>query len=251
MDKKELDMFYKGLFGGMILLAVLYFFPWKDITWGKVLLSNEGLITVLGYAESSEKNQIADFSAEVMSINNSKELAVNETNKKMAEIMKVVKGLGIEPADIKTQQINTYQNQENVPQNMMGRIQLGQWIARNSIEITLRDAEKAGALADALNASGATNVYGPNFRLDTSKQVEDKLVEAAVADARLKADKMARAGGARLGRIISIVEGSQSSDVYPLMMRAEAVKMDSSVPAPVEVGSTKISKTVTVVWSLK
>jgi len=35
------------------------------------------------------------------------------------------------------------------------------------------------------------------------------------------------------------------------MYRAEAAKADVSVPAPVEIGTTKISKTVTVVWSLR
>lgn len=246
-------MFLKSVLGGAVLLGILYYFPWKDITWGRILLGNEGVVTVTGYAESTEKNQIAVFSAGVTAINDVKELAVNEVNLKMTEIVKGVKGLGIDAADVKTQQINVYQMQENLTPPMVGggRVKLGQWNASNSIEITLRNVEKAGQLADLLSASGATNVYGPNFRLDTSKKAEDSLIEAAVADAKLKAELMARASGARLGRVVSVVEGGQSPNIYPLMMRAESVKIDSGVPAPVEVGTTKISKTVTVVWSLR
>lgn len=259
MEKNGTGIFFKGIFGCALFLGVLYYFPWKNITWGRVLLGNEGVITVSGYAESEEKNQIANFSAGVNAINDNKDAAVNEVNQKMTVLIKAVKAMGVEDADIKTQQVSVYQMQENVPIQpdgpvMMGgnRVRLGQWNASNTISITLRNVEKAGELTDILNNSGANNVYGPSFQLDTSKKAEDKLTEAAVADARLKAVLMARASGSQLGRVVSIVEGGQSPNIYPLMMRAESAKiMDIGTPAPVQVGTTKISKTVTVVWSLR
>jgi uncharacterized protein YggE len=252
MEKTGKNSFVMGLFGGVIFLGVLYFFPWKDITWGRILLGNEGVVTVTGYAEADQKNQVAQFSAGVNAINDSKELAVNEVNRKMAEVLKSVKSLGIDPVDIKTQQVNVYQMQENVsPDVMGGRVKLGQWNASNTIEITLRDVNKASQLADTLTVSGATNVYGPNFQLDSSKKAGDSLLEAAVADARQKASLMARSGGTTLGRVISITEGGQAPSAYPLTMRAESAKMDLGTPTPVEVGTTTVTKTVTVVWSLK
>ncbi len=253
MTKNDLDIFIKWILGGVLVLAAIYFFPWGDITWGKLTLKNEGVVTVSGYAESNEKNQIAQFNAGVNAISDVKETAVAEVNAKMAEIVAAVKKLGVESEDIKTQQMNTYQMQENVNPMMIGqgKVKLGQWSASNSIEITLRDVDQASELADVLNASGATNVYGPNFQLDTSKKADDKLVEAAVADAKLKAELMARASGARLGRVISIVEGSQGGIAYPMSARSEMAKMDLAVPAPMEVGTSRISKTVTVVWSLR
>ncbi|OGD72526.1 hypothetical protein A3K29_00020 [Candidatus Collierbacteria bacterium RIFOXYB2_FULL_46_14] len=255
MNKSELDAFIRWILGGLMVLGALYFFPWGDITWGRVIMKSEAVVTVTGYAESDEKNQIAMFSASVNAINDKKELAVNEVNTKMAAIIKAVKELGVAEGDIETQQINTYQMQERAeimiypPQP--GKVVMGQWSANNSIGITLRDVAKAGQLTDLLNASGATNVYGPNFQLDTSIKADDKLMGLAVADARKKAEAMAAASGAKLGRVVSINESGQSSPVYPMMYRAEAAKADVSVPAPVEIGTTKISKTVTVVWSLR
>lgn len=257
MNKSELDAFIKWVLGGLLVLTALYFFPWGDITWGKIVMKNEGVVTVSGYAESNEKNQIAEFSAGVTAINDKKEVAVNEVNTKMTSLINAVKAFGVAEADIETQQVNVYQMQEPVervglmmPAIDGGKVKLGQWSASNSILITLREVEKAGKLTDILNNSGANNVYGPNFRLDTSKKAGDELLGLAVADAKIKAEQMAAASGAKLGRVVSIVEGGQSS-VYPVMMRAELAKTDISVPAPVEVGSTKISKTVTVVWSLR
>ncbi|KKT40889.1 MAG: Outer membrane protein, 28 kDa [Candidatus Collierbacteria bacterium GW2011_GWA2_44_13] len=254
MTKEELDRFIKWVLGGLMVLGALYFFPWGDITWGKIVMKNEAMVTVSGYAESDEKNQIAMFSAGVQAFNDDKEMAVNEVNKKMTEIIKLVKGLGVKDDDIKTQQINTYQTQEQgetlIYPPRPGKVVMGQWSANNTIEITLREVEKAGQLADLLNASGATNVYGPNFQLDTSVKADDKLMGLAVADARKKAEAMAAASGAKLGRVISINE-SGSGPIYPMMYAAEAAKSALSVPAPVEIGTTKISKTVTVVWSLR
>ena len=233
-----------------MILGALYFFPWGDITWGKVVLKEEGVVTVTGYAESDEKNQIAIFSAGVQAFNDDKDTAVNEVNQKMTEIIKLVKGLGVEENDIKTQQINVYQMQESEAIYPPRKVTMGQWSASNTIEITLRDVDKAGELTDLLNGSGATNVYGPSFQLDVSQKADDKLLGLAVADARVKAETMARASGARLGRVISIIESSSPN--YPMMLRAEAAKFDTaSVPAPVEPGTSTISKTVTVVWSLR
>ncbi len=239
-----------------MLLGALYFFPWGDITWGKIVMKNEGVVTVSGYAESDQKNQIARFSAGVNSISDEKDVAVNEVSSKMAALIKAVKGFGIDSADIQTQQLNVYQMQEREtrPEMMMpsyiddGRVKLGQWSASNSIEIILRDVDKASGLADILNASGANNVYGPNFQLDTSKKAGDELLGQAVADAKVKAETMAAASGAKLGRVVSIVESGQSSP-YPMMSFAKSDM--ESVSAPVEPGTSKVSKSVTVVWSLR
>ena len=112
MNKSELDAFIRWVLGGLLVLTAVYFFPWGDITWGKIVMKSEGVVTVSGYAESSEKNQIAEFSAGVNALGNTKELAVNEVNTKMTALINAVKAFGIAEADIQTQQINVYQMQE-------------------------------------------------------------------------------------------------------------------------------------------
>ncbi len=256
MNKSQMDTFIGWFLGGVLVLSALYFFPWGDITWGKIVMKNEGMVTVSGYAESDEKNQIAQFSAGVSAIADKKDVAVNEVNTKMSALIKAIKAFGVAEADIQTQQVNAYQMQEREPQSgiMMpdyggGKVKLGQWNASNTISITLRNVDKASQLTDILNNSGANNVYGPNFQLDTSKKAGDELIGKAVADAKVKAEMMASVSGAKLGRVVSIVEGGQSSSIYPMMSFAKADV--ASVPAPMEPGTSKVSKSVTVVWSLR
>lgn len=236
-------------FGSLVaILALLYFFPWKNITWGKIVMSPERVVTVTGYAESKEKNQIANYSAGVNAVKDNKDEAVKEVNDKIAAITQAVKDFGVDPSDIQTQSMSVYQRQDSVWDNGVQKSKPGQWDVNNTISVTLRDVEKAGAMADLLTKSGATNVYGPNFQLDTSKKAEDTLMADAIADAKVKAEAMAVASGTSLDRVISVSEGSSGGGVYPLY---SAMDGRGGGGSPVEPGSTSISKSVTVVWSLK
>ncbi len=231
-----------------VVLAILFFFPWKMITWGKLVMSPERVVTVTGYAESKEKNQIANYSAGVNAVKDSKDEAVKEVNDKIAAITQAVKDFGVDASDIQTQSMSVYQRQDSVYENGVQKSKPGQWDVNNTISVTLRDVEKAAAMADLLTKSGATNVYGPNFQLDTSAKAADSLMADAIADARVKAEAMANASGTTLDKVISVSEGSSGGVVYPLYAAMDGRGGGGS---SVEPGSTSISKTVTVVWSLK
>ena len=243
--------FSMGLGGMIVLLAVLYFFPWRNITWGRVVMSPERTVTVSGYAESDVANQIAQFSAGVNSVNDSKDVAVKTVNDKINAVTEAVKNFGVAAADIQTQSINVYQEQVSYTEGGVQKTKPGQWSAGNTISITLRDLTKANGLADLLTQSGATNVYGPNFQLDNSNKAEDALMAAAVANAQVKAEEMAKASGAKLDKVVSVTEGSSGNVVYPVAMMAKSVNSALGGGAALESGTTKISKTVTVIWSLK
>jgi uncharacterized protein YggE len=218
------------------------------LTWGKVVMSPERVVTVSGYAESKEKNQIANYSAGVNAVKDSKDEAVKEVNDKIAAITAAVKDFGVDASDIQTQSMSVYQRQDTYYDNGVQKSRPGQWDVNNTISVTLRDVNRASAMADLLTKSGATNVYGPNFQLDTSKKATDALMAEAIADARVKAEAMASASGTSLDKIISVSEGTGGGVSYPLYA------MDGrggGGGAAVEPGSTTVSKTVTVVWSLK
>ena len=240
---------FMSLFGIVVLLAILYFFPWKMITWGKIVMSPERVVTVSGYAESKEKNQIANFSAGVESVNDSKDVAVKDVNDKINAITQSVKDFGIDASDIQTQSMSVYQRQNTIYDNGVQKNVPGQWDVNNTLAITLRDVARASALADLLTKGGATNVYGPNFQLDTSKAAEDALTADAIANAKVKAEAMAAASGTTLDQVVSVAEGNSGGVVYP--MYAASGLGGGGGGAAVQPGSTMVSKTVTVVWSLK
>lgn len=246
---KDISKLAWWVFGASLLLAVIYFFPWKDVSWGKVVMEPVRTVTVTGTAESKEKNQIAVFTAGVNAVKDNKEEAIKEVNDKISVISEAVKEFGIEVLDIQTQSMSVYQRQDSVWDNGVQKSKPGQWEVNNSISITLRNVDKASGLAGLLTKSGATNVYGPNFQLDTSKKAEDTLIADAMENAKVKAESMAEISGTRLGKVVSVTEGFQSAGIYYPMMAKDG--MGGGGGASVEPGSSSVGKSVTVVWELE
>lgn len=246
---KDLAKLAWMVFGIGLLCVVVYFFPWKSMSWGSIVMEPVRTLTVTGTAQSKEKNQIARFSAGVNATNDNRDVAIKEVNTKINAITQAVKDFGIDSSDIITQSMSINQMQQTTYDNGIQKQVPGQWNVGNTIEVTLRDVNRANALADILSKSGATNVWGPNFQLDTSTKAADKLTEDAVADARTKAEVMAKASGATLGKVISINEGYQSTGVYyPMMGKMDGI---GGGGAALESGTTTVSKSMTVVWSLE
>lgn len=229
---------------GVIFFAGFYFIPWQKINWGKLQLSSPKTVTVVGEAQTREKSQIAIFTAGVSVINDDKEAAVFEVNQKTEGLIKTVKDFGIKSEDIKTQNLNVYQREETYYEEGRQKTRPGQWSVSNSIEIKLRDVDRASNLADLLAKSGATNVWGPNFSLDETGIGQNFLFEEAVKNAREKAQIVATASGSKLGKIISISEGYQPVSVFRALEGGGG-------GAPVEPGSSTVKKVVTVVFELE
>jgi uncharacterized protein len=203
---------------------------------------------VSGEAKTQQKNQIATFTAGVDAVNDSKDVAVKEVNTKMESLTIAAKNFGISPADIKTQNLSYYQSEEAYWDNGVQKTRKGQWRVSNSIEITLREIDKASVMADMLASSGANNVYGPNFQFDDTSKIENTLFDEAIKNAKEKAEIIAKSSGRVLGKVMSVSEGASSSNVYPMYASKGA---EGGGGAPVEVGSGTVSKSVTVVFELK
>jgi len=232
----------KKIMGIVILVLLLvWVVPWSRMNWGKVTFQNPEVVSVSGEAKSQQKNEIASFSAGVMATNMDKNKAIEEVNTKINDLIKTVKEFGIGAEDIKTQNLSYYQEQK-------GGLNPGQWQVNNTIEITLREAAKASELTDLLAKTGANNVYGPNFRIDDTNQVEKALYEVAMNDAREKAESLAKASGRKLGKVLSVSDGGTVSN-YPMY----ASKLDSAGfgGAATEPGSSTVYKTINVVFELK
>ncbi len=233
----------KKIIGTVVLVLLLvWVVPWSRINWGRVTLQPAEQVTVTGEAKSQEKNQLASYSAGIMAESMDKNKAIEEVNTKMNDLIKVVKEFGVKEADIKTQSLSYYQEPK-------GGQNPGQWQVNNSVEIVLRDITKASELADLLAKTGANSVYGPNFRMDDTNKIEKSLYDKAIADAKEKATSIAAASGRKLGKVLSVSDGS-SGGIYPLY----SVKMDSAGMgggASTEPGSSTVYKNLTVVFELK
>lgn len=231
----------------VVVFLAAYLLPWSKVNWGKVSMQPSEVVTVTGYADSQEGNQQATFTAGVSALNDDKQAAVDEVNNKVNDIVNKVKGFGVPEADIKTQNMSIYQNQESYMEDGVTKYRLGQWNISNNVEVILRDVSKANGLADLLASTGANNVWGPNFTAGDSRDAQKALLAGAIEDARGKAEEAAKAAGKKLGKVLSVVESS-AGGMYPVPMYAEGM---GGGGAGLQPGTSTVSQSVVVTFELK
>lgn len=234
----------------ILLLTIVVLFPFSHKNWGILSTAPARSITVTGTAETSITNQIAQFTAGVSSVDDSKERAVETVNKTIDELIYKLKEFGIEENDIQTASLVIYQDQDTVTVQGRQRLEPGKWRVSNDLTIKLRDISRANEFADVLNSSGATNVYGPNFMLDNSTAEVDKLLAEAIQKARTKAETAIASGNEKLklGKLLTIDEVGTQQPFYADAGRFGGGGGDGASLLP---GDTTVSKTVIVTFELK
>jgi hypothetical protein len=100
---------------------------------------------------------------------------------------------------------------------------------------------KVGEILDRLVTAGATDVGNIEFLIADASKVLDQAREAAVADARRKAELYARTSGVSLGRVAWITESEP-----PLPLIAPRTSLAKSAPVPIEPGEDTLRIRVTV-----
>jgi uncharacterized protein YggE len=81
----------------------------------------------------------------------------------------------------------------------------------NHVSAKIKHIDKLGDVLDRLIAAGATDVWNVEFLVSDPDKALDQAREAAIANARRKAEVYARAAGVTLGRVVSIEEEAGSS----------------------------------------
>ena len=117
--------------------------------------------------------------------------------------------------------------------------------ASNSVSATT-DIANAGDLIDAATDAGANQVSGPNMSQRDSDQVYRQALSKAIADARGRAEVLAKAAGRSLGDITTISEGGGSAPIpYYEKVVADAAS------TPIVPGQQETSATVSVTFELR
>ena len=236
---------YKAL----ALLAVVFLIgagAYALDTFGYLDFARRDTVTVVGTSRNTVKNQIATFTASVSASDPQKSVAVSSMNRMAKDLIDSVKSFGIAPADIKTLNMNVYQ--EQIWNQEEQKSEYKDWRASMDVEVKLRDVDKATDLSGLLSQLDVSNLYGPMLTTDESKQNDAAMLQQALLDAQTKAEALASASGRRLGKVTKVVEGSVD-EANPIFF--ERFGMGGGGAAPIEPGSSTVVKTVTVTFKLR
>jgi len=152
---------------------------------------------------------------------------------------------GILKGDIATQSITVYP-EYNYTQDKGN--QLVGYRGSQSFVVTIKNAENAGAVVDAVVAAGGNElqIQGVTpFVLDPSKATESAR-NAAVKNAKAKATSYAKLLDAKLG-VNYLVENSSPVEFSPIMAMSKAADSEATV---VDLGEQDVTVSITIQWSL-
>lgn len=207
-------------------------------------------ISVSGHGEIQAEPDRALVTLGVEARKPKMEEARAEVAKTVEAVLKLTRDMKIEQKFVRTTRVNI-QPEYNWDNNARERNLIGYYVSRQ-IEIELRDLDKLGQLLEKSFDLGVNQVGDP--RLDSSKRrdLEREALAKAVADAKLNAEAVAKAAGARLGppRTISASSGFVPPPmpmVKAQMMRAEAA---SDAAGSYQSGQMGFNGTVQVEYDL-
>jgi len=184
------------------------------------------------------------MSATATVVATSNKAALAETAKAAAAVRAALLDNGVAKTDIATQSITSYPEYSYTPD---GVSKLVGYRASQSFVVTIKNSANAGAVVDAVVAAGGDNlqVTGVSpFVLDASKaSLSARTV--AVKNARAKALSYAKLLGVKLGRVITLSEGSGPS-AYPIMAMAK----DAAGATVIDLGQQDVTVSISVQWAI-
>jgi uncharacterized protein len=170
-------------------------------------------------------------------------------NAKATAVIAAVEGLGVKAEDIRSDftviQQDKYDPITNQP---TGEIF---YIVTHTLTVTARDLTKVGDILGAAQAAGVNSVGGVSFALEDPTQAISQARVLAVADARSRADEIAKGLGVKIVKVLSVNEYGASVPM-PADKGYSTLGMGggggSSVP--IQVGTWQVSMTVSVVFEI-
>ena len=186
------------------------------------------------------------LNANVTVVAGSNKEALAKTSASAAAVRAALATAGIAKVDIATQNISVYP-EYNYTQDK-GSVLVG-YRGSQSFVVTIKNAENAGTVVDAVVAAGgdALQIQGVTpFVLDSSSATESARANA-VKNAKAKATSYAKLLGAKLGRVNYLVENSSPISYPPVMAMAKAADSEATV---VDLGQQDVTVSITIQWAL-
>lgn len=185
------------------------------------------VLEVSAQGESRRTPDIATISAGVVTQAQDAQGAMRENAARMDRVIAALKRAGIADRDVRTSNISLqpqYRYANNEPPVITG------YQASNTVTVRFRDISKAGAVLDALVATGANQINGPDLGLDNPAAALDEARVDAMSKARARAELYARAAGLKVKRILSISESmyEMPRPPVPVLMRAQGMAADAA-----------------------
>lgn len=265
----------KNYIGIAVIIAVLLFalayLRYVDSYAKNVEPASFRSFTVTGEGKAVAIPDVAQFTFSVITEGGKKIADLQKENTdKTNKIIEFLKKLGVEAKDIKTINYSVdpkYQYyscppviyQEGGAQSSPRPCpppEISGYTISQTVSVKVRNFDKSGEILAGVVENGANSVSQLNFTIDDRSAVEQEAREEALSRAKEKAVATAKAGGFKLGRLLTIEEGSAPYPIpyesYGYGGASPLVADKAALPPPtLEPGSQEITVTVSLKYEIQ
>jgi hypothetical protein len=199
---------------------------------------------------------IASISFSIRESGNTQKEVQNKVAEKSKATISLLGKAGIAEKDIKTLSYNAYPQYDYGPQCLSYPCpppkppKIIGFEVNQSVSVKVRQTDEVGKILDILASINVTDISGPNFEIDEVEKVQAEARRKAIADAKNKAENLARDLGVNLVRVVNFSEGEGG----PVFYEAKALMADGGEAAPlpeIPKGENKISSFVTITYEIR
>lgn len=207
-------------------------------------------IAVVGQGKLTAKYDTADISLGFSTDRDTPSGAYQDMSAAMNKVVDALKASGVKEDDMKTGTFNlgAQYDWNNGTQKLVG------YRSTNTLTVTTQALDKVAALIQTAVDAGANTVNGVSFSIKDTDELLNKALDAAVDDAKAKADRVATRLGAKVVGVMSITVNDQGRPpiMYDRAMESKALMAaPAAAPAPVYSGTGDYSATVSVTFELQ
>jgi uncharacterized protein YggE len=206
-------------------------------------------ITVTGQGEAAGPPDRATINAGVQTLAATVIESSNENQAIIQRIMRSLRQEGIENKGIQTADYSIWPQQRQDPRGS-GETTITGYRVNNTVRVTVKDIDRLGNVLAAVTNAGANAIHGISFSVEDTAALEARAREAAMADARTRAEALAELAGVELGRVLTISMSSGGS--YPVPMLGARMEMAQAAAMPdISAGQLSVAVQVQVTYEIK
>ena len=184
--------------------------------------------------------------------------ALDDAAGAMTDIIATLEAEGVESQDIQTSSfsINPQYSWRERTDDEGGRYServLTGYIVSNRATVRLRDLDRVGEMVDLVAGAGGnlTRIEGVGFTVQDPEPHRAEAREAAVDQARAKAEQFARDAGVTLGQVLVVAEGGGVVPAPRAFAESAAFSLQADASTPISEGELEIRATVQMVFAIE
>jgi uncharacterized protein YggE len=208
--------------------------PWTAVFMAASMLASAGvataaevplrLVSVTGSGEVTAEPDMAYVTLGVEARRPTLAEARTEVNAAVERVLALTRELKIEPKFVDSTRLQV-QPDYRWDEPSSKQVLLGYLVSRQ-VDVELHDLDRLGTLLEKSVSAGVNQVGGARLDSSRRKELERAALTQAVDDARLNADALARAAGAKLGPVQSL----STAGTMPVPMYAERAMSVAAAP---------------------